>query len=103
MNRIKEIRLACGIKQADVAQLFNVAQATVSGWESGSREPDFDTLIKMADLFSCSVDELIGRENAPTVEADGERKVIDISKLNPANQDRVEDYISLLLATQDKK
>lgn len=91
------------MKQSELAEALCTKQTTVSGWEVGRREPDFDTLMKMADLFNCSVDELIGREKAPTVENDGERKVIDISKLNNANQDRVEDYISLLLATQDNK
>lgn len=102
MNRIKEIRIACGIKQADVAQAFNVAQATVSGWESGSREPDFDTLLKMADLFNCTIDELLGREKTPTVKNDGERTMLDITALSPENRDRLEDYLHLLLDSQNK-
>lgn len=101
MNRIKEIRLARGIKQADVARMFNVAQATVSGWESGSREPDFDALLKMADLFNCSVDELIGREKTPAVEQDGERAILDVTDLSPANRDKLEDYLNLLLNSQN--
>lgn len=102
MNRIKEIRISCGIKQGDVAQMFNVAQATVSGWETGNREPDFETLLKMADLFGCTVDELLGREKAPTVKTDGERTLLDITQLSPANRDRLEDYMSLLLDSQNK-
>lgn len=102
MNRIKDYRVAAGMKQSDLAEALCTKQTTVSGWEIGRREPDFDALFKMADLFGCTVDELLGREKAPTVETDGERRLLDISRLNPENQDRLEDYMSLLLTAQDK-
>ena len=35
----------------------------VSYWENGQRECDFDMLIKIADLFSVSVDYLLGRKD----------------------------------------
>lgn len=103
MNKIKECRVAAGMKQTELAKLLNVGASTISNWETGYSAPDIESLKVMAKALEVSIDELLGVEKAPTVEADGERKVIDISKLNPANQDRVEDYISLLLATQDKK
>ena len=102
MNRIKELRLAHGIKQTDIAERFNVTQSTVSGWESGRREPDFDTLSTLAKMFGCSIEELYGHDKTPTVEQNGERSVLDITDLSPENRDKLEEYMRLLLMSQDK-
>ncbi len=102
MNRIKEIRLANNMKQSDLAKALNVTQAAVSAWEVGRREPDFEALRRMSEVFDCSIDELLGNEKAPTVMTDGERSVLDISALSPENRDRLEDYLHLLLDSQNK-
>lgn len=102
MNRIKEIRLVNNMKQADLADKLNVTQATVSGWESGRRTPDLETVRRIAELFDCSIDELLGNGKAPTVEQNGERSMLDITALSPENRDRLEDYLHLLLDSQNK-
>lgn len=102
MNRIKEIRLVNNMKQSDLADKLNVTQATVSGWESGRRTPDLETVRRIAELFDCSIDELLGNEKAPTVEQNGERSMLDITALSPENRDRLEDYLHLLLDSQNK-
>lgn len=35
---------------------------TVSGWERGERLPNAHFLCQLADVFECSVDELLGRK-----------------------------------------
>lgn len=47
------------------AKDFGIAQSTVGGWESGKREPNFETVQKLADYFNVSVDYLLGRDEAP--------------------------------------
>ena len=47
-------------------------------WETGKREPDFETTKRIADYFGVSVDYLLGREDtqkAPT--EPGERQISD--------------------------
>ena len=39
-----------------------IAEKLISYWENGQRECDFDMLIKIADLFSVSIDYLLGRD-----------------------------------------
>lgn len=102
MNRIKEYRVAAGLKQSELAKALCTKQATVSGWEVGRREPDFEMLMKMADLFNCTIDDLLGREKTPTVDTDGERTMLDITALSPENRDRLEDYLHLLVESQNK-
>ena len=62
-NRLKEKRKEKGIKAIDLAKALNVAKQTVSNWENNNRQPDIETLCKLADLYQCSLDELVGREN----------------------------------------
>lgn len=58
--KLKEIRKEKGITQIELARKLGVATGTVGNWESGKREPDFDTMTKIARFFGVSVDWLIG-------------------------------------------
>lgn len=62
MNRIKEMRMARKFKQTELAELLNVSQAALSGYETGKYEPDQDTLKKMAKLLNTTIDYLLGVE-----------------------------------------
>ena len=57
--RIKEKREEKGMTQLELTKMINVAQNTVSQWETGEREPRIDMLKRLADIFGCTVDELI--------------------------------------------
>ncbi len=60
MIRIKEIRKNKKITAKELADNVNVAESTMSLYENGKREPDFATLIKIANYLEVSVDYLIG-------------------------------------------
>ena len=60
-TRLKELREHAGYSsQQSFADAFGVAQSTVGGWESGKREPKFDTTIRLADFFGVTLDYLLG-------------------------------------------
>ncbi|MFC6553835.1 helix-turn-helix domain-containing protein, partial [Cohnella cellulosilytica] len=63
MNRIKLLRTELNMRQVDLAKHLKVGQSTLSGWENGAYEVDNENLYKMADLFKCSIDYLLGRSN----------------------------------------
>ena len=50
------------LSRAQLAEKLNVSVRLISYWELGQRECDFDMLIKIADLFSVSIDYLLGRK-----------------------------------------
>lgn len=60
MNRIKELRAAKNVKQADLASAISVSQAALSGYETGKFQADIDTYKKIAAYFDVSLDYLLG-------------------------------------------
>lgn len=61
-ERLKNLRIELEMYQKELANKLKVTPATISYWENGIKEPDFDTLNKIADLFGVSTDYLTGRE-----------------------------------------
>ena len=64
-NRIRERREHKSLLQKDVANYIGISQQAVARWEKGETEPDSETLVKLAELFGCSVDYLLGRTDDP--------------------------------------
>ena len=60
-NRLKELRLAKGMRQKDVAEKIGVSPQSYNFYENWVNKPDPETLIKLADLFEVSLDYLVGR------------------------------------------
>lgn len=59
--RLKHVRRQLNMTQRDVAKALNCRQATISAWETGKNEPDFATLVRIADFFGVTTDYLLGR------------------------------------------
>ena len=58
-KRLKELRLEKALSQRAFGEIFNVCNQTVSFWETGSREPDLDTLLAIAHYFDVSLEFLL--------------------------------------------
>ncbi len=63
--RLKELRVKRGISQLKLAMDTGLNQNSVSRYESGAREADYATLIRLADYFDVSIDYLLGRTDNP--------------------------------------
>ena len=61
MNAIKKHREASGLKQAYVAKQLGIAVDTMWRYENDKGEPRATELLKMSELFGCTVDELLGK------------------------------------------
>jgi len=62
-SRLKELRLRKQITQEQLATYLGVSKSAVGMWEGEKREPDLETVLKVADYFEVSVEYLLGREN----------------------------------------
>ncbi|WP_445599626.1 LexA family protein [Azospirillum sp. A39] len=49
-ERIRRLRKSRGLNQHEFAELLGVSQPTVSRWERGMQEPEFDQIVALSDL-----------------------------------------------------
>lgn len=70
-NQIKELRLAFGWSQVELARRLNISKQTVSNWENDNIQPSIEMLVHLAEVFRVSTDYLLGREKIPRISIDG--------------------------------
>lgn len=61
-ERVKQARLAKGYTQATVGGMMGVSKVSICGYETGTRTPSTDMLIKMSEILGVSIDHLIGND-----------------------------------------
>lgn len=66
-NRISALRNSRHLTQDDMSAMLGISRAALSHYEQGRREPDYDTLIKIADFFKVSLDYIMGRTDDPHI------------------------------------
>lgn len=65
---LKNLRKDHGDTQADLAKYLGISRSAISMYESGEREPDFETLEAIADYFKVNMDFLLGQTEGSTQE-----------------------------------
>lgn len=60
-DKLAQLREKRGLTQEDLAKKLGLSRAALSHYETGRREPDYDTLKHFADFFEVSIDFLLGR------------------------------------------
>lgn len=77
-QNLKFLRKQKGLTQQTMAEMINTSRSCISNYESGSREPDNETLKNLADYFDVSVDFLFGRsEIRKTVKSDKDLRSLE--------------------------
>ena len=54
-EKLKSLRESKGYTQDEIASKLNIARQSVSKWEQGINEPDFDTTKKLCQILDCSL------------------------------------------------
>ena len=62
-DRLKEIRVEKGITQVQLAETMGISKGTVAMWETGKREPNFETLNQLSEIFDKRIDYILGYSN----------------------------------------
>ncbi len=65
--RLKELRESRKISQLKLGMDLCMNQNSISRYETGEREADYKTLIKIADYFNVSIDYLLERTDNPKI------------------------------------
>ena len=62
-ERLKELRKDKNMTQVQLAEELGVSKGTVALWEIGKREPNFETLNRLSDIFDKRIDYILGYSN----------------------------------------
>ncbi len=102
MLRLKELR---GNKTQDyTAKQLGLTQRSYQNYESGSRQADYETLIKMAKYFNVSVDYLLGITDSVWTAEDYANGVQDTKKVSvTADQEEIFDKTNEVLELLGEK
>ena len=73
--RLKELRLANGLTQKELAKAIEVGRTTISEYESGKIVPKHEGLLKLANYFNVSVDYLTGVSDEPATRQSNEHEL----------------------------
>ncbi|MBQ2928460.1 MAG: helix-turn-helix transcriptional regulator [Oscillospiraceae bacterium] len=58
-QKLKEARIAAGLKQEELAKQLGVSRQTISSWENDRSYPDLGSAVKLSNLYGQSLDEML--------------------------------------------
>src|SRR5690554_6693798 len=64
-ERLARLRKEKKLSQYELADRLNFSRGQIANYEQGQRQPDYETLQKLADFFDVSLDYLLGRTDNP--------------------------------------
>ncbi|MGT2755245.1 helix-turn-helix domain-containing protein [Streptococcus ovis] len=70
-EQLKKFRQEKNISQEELAKQLFISRQAISKWENGDATPDLDNLVKLSEIFTVSLNELVnGKKSVPTKEED---------------------------------
>ncbi len=82
---LKELLHERGITQKRLAMSLNIAASTLGNYIQDSREPDFETLKRLADFFDVTIDYLLGYPDK-TANDSTENELLTVFRSLPCEQ-----------------
>ena len=79
-EKILELRTGRGMSQEDLAAALEVSRQSVSKWETNQSVPDLDKIIRLADLFGVTVDQLVREGERPEPPEPPEPRVVYVAE-----------------------
>lgn len=99
--RLREYQKKSGLTIKESARILGLPMSTYNNYLMGLRQPDIDTLCKLADFYHCSLDELVGRKthlvNLESIKPAKARLIEQILEMNDLQELRAEAFISGLM------
>lgn len=105
MNRIRKLREEFGYTQQDLANRLDSSKGVIGLYESETRKPSLEVLVKLSEIFNCSIDYLLGKSDIRNPEKIDENKLnvafsSGFNGLNDTNKEIAQNIIAGLLAKQ---
>lgn len=98
---LKQLREKYHFTQTEVARKIGINVRNYNRYENGTVEPDIATLVKLAEFFHTSIDNIVGRDtqiiDLNAIEPLDSKLIKKILQLNKNYKDKVDSYIDGLL------
>lgn len=82
---LEKLRKSLKLTQEEVARMLDLQKQTYQNYELSKRQPDINTLIKLADFYNTSIDYIVGRET----------RLINLDALEPEISNVIEKIINM--------
>ncbi len=108
-EKIKQLRMEKGLSQYQVADSLGFSRGKYANYEQGKREPDFLNLIKIAEFFDVSIDEILGRDYRKEIlDLDIERLIkvrlfLDNKEISDSELIKIVEYLRFIRSTTGNK
>jgi len=70
-ERLKDLRKIKNLTQKQLAEILRTTNSSICDWECGRSQPDFETLVCIAEFFEVSADYLLGLEDESGAKTNG--------------------------------
>ncbi|MBR2970039.1 MAG: helix-turn-helix transcriptional regulator [Clostridia bacterium] len=101
LRKLKDFRKAKDITQEEMSKILHLGSTTYKNYENNITEPNIATLVKLADYFHVSLDELVGRPtnllNKMTLTERQQTLIDKILAMNEKQQELTELYIDTMM------
>ena len=64
-SKLKNVRVKKSLTQKAVADFLGIYETSYQNYERGSRKPNYEVIIKLANCFGVSIDYLLGQTDNP--------------------------------------
>lgn len=109
MNRIRLLREEFGFTQQDLADKINGAKSTVAMYENGTRNPSMEILIRLSEIFNCSIDYILNKSDIRNFNEINKELINiglnqnDYSPLTIEQKEKIEEFAKFVLRDNLKK
>lgn len=76
-NILSKLRKEKGLSQREFANCFGVSNGAVAMWETNKRQPDIETLVKIANFYNVSIEYLLGESSTSSNQPNSRLSLMD--------------------------
>ena len=109
MNRIKLLREEFKMSQKELASKLELSEGSISLYEKEERKPSYEVLLKLSDIFECSIDYIVGNSNDRNGKQIDEKLLkigLSLKDYNPPTAEQkkqIEDFAKFVLKDNKKQ
>ena len=95
-NRLRTLRDSKRLTQQEVADIIGEPKRTYASWERGERKTPDEIMIKLADFYETTIDELIGRNSEPAAMPDDSDKAKLLRIIDGKSPEEIKALLTIL-------